>query len=72
LVAAATDLIPAIAEPVGSLGEGPRWKVAWPAPAPSPGRIGVYERQLRHHQADVDIRAACGVEREDMAEGMPT
>jgi hypothetical protein len=67
LVAAATDLIPAIAEPVGELGEGPRWKVAWPAPAPSPGRIGVC-----HHQADVDIRAACGVEREDMAEGMPT
>jgi hypothetical protein len=31
-----------------------------------------YERQLRHHQADVNIRAALAAEGEDMAEDLPT
>lgn len=67
LVAAAADLLPSITEPSGRdsvLGEGPRWEIVV-----SPGVIRVrtrdyaraertYERQLAHHQADVDIAVA--------------
>jgi hypothetical protein len=78
LVSAAADLFPAVVEPAGALAEGPRWEVVV-----SPGVLRVrsrdyaradraYERALRHHQADVNIRAAIVAEGEDIADGLPT
>ncbi len=81
LVEAAADLLPSIEQPSGRdavLGEGPRWEIVV-----SPGVIRVrtrdyaraertYERQLRHHQADVDIAAAYLANGEEVPEPLPT
>ncbi|WP_300008181.1 hypothetical protein [Pseudonocardia sp.] len=80
-MAAAADLLPSITEQSGRdavIGEGPRWEIVV-----SPGVIRVrtrdyaraertHERQLRHHQAGVDIRAGYLAEGRDVPEPLPT
>jgi hypothetical protein len=80
-VEAAADLLPSITDPSGSgsvISEGPRWEIVV-----SPGVIRVrtrdyaraertYERQLRHHQADVDIAAAYLANGDEVPEPLPT
>jgi len=79
LVAAAADLLPSIKDGAGAeLAEGPRWEIVV-----SPGVIRVrtrdyakaertYERQLRHHQAAVDMAATYLAEGRDVPEQLPT
>ncbi|WP_132425541.1 hypothetical protein [Pseudonocardia endophytica] len=81
LVEAAADLLPSISDPSGTgsvISEGPRWEIVV-----SPGVIRVrtrdharaertYERQLRHHLADVDIAAAYLANGKEVPEPLPT
>jgi len=78
LVSAAADLLPGVVDPAGALGEGPHWEIVV-----SPGGLRVrtrdyvrgdrdYERQLRHHQADVDIRARARRRGRGDGRGLPT